>query len=56
MFHRAFVREGFGGPYAPGVAGATVAPGESALEGEEEDRSGEREGSAGGYGSGWSGH
>ncbi|KAK1092993.1 hypothetical protein LTR48_003234 [Friedmanniomyces endolithicus] len=56
VFHRAFVREGFGGPYAPGVAGATVAPGESALEGEEEDRSGEREGSAGGYGSGWSGH
>ncbi|KAK0317861.1 hypothetical protein LTR82_011122 [Friedmanniomyces endolithicus] len=56
VFHRAFVREGFAGDYFPAGEGGTVAPGDLALEGEEEEGRRERDGSAGGYGSGWSGH
>jgi len=56
--HRTFVRDGFGGVYAPVGSGPAVAPGELAVEGEEEEEEEgrrERSGSAG-FGSGWSGH
>ncbi|KAK1071577.1 hypothetical protein LTR74_003207 [Friedmanniomyces endolithicus] len=57
--HRTFVRDGFGGVYAPVGSGPAVAPGELALEGGEEgeEEEGRRERSeSAGYGSGWSGH
>ncbi|KAK1032276.1 hypothetical protein LTS16_017303 [Friedmanniomyces endolithicus] len=54
--HRTFVRDGFGGVYAPVGSGPAVAPGELALEGDEEEEGRRERSESAGYGSGWSGH